>query len=220
VEHAAAAGIPVINCNVMTDSNRVVTRVRSDDEVIGQMHADFMGQTLGGSGNVVMLWGAPGTSWAEDRGNAFKQRLAERYPNVKVLGEQYSQSTPADGLRLMEDFMQTFQQIDGVYNGSDTTANGAALAILAAGHQGSTVITATDFQVDTEESLREGVMTATVLQQTVTIGRWGVRAAINHLEGRQVPQTLFTPLLLATKDSLDTVDMSAVRAPVGWTPPN
>jgi ABC-type sugar transport system substrate-binding protein len=220
VEHAFAAGIPVINCNVMTDSNRVVTRIRSDDEMIGQMHADFMGQTLGGSGSVVMLRGAPGTSWAEYRGNAFKQRLSERYPNVQILGEQYSQSTPADGLRLMEDFMQTFPRIDGVYNGSDTTANGAALAILAAGRQGSTVVTATDLQIDTEASLREGVITATVLQQTVTIGRWGVRAAINHLEGRQVPQTLFTPLLLATKDSLDTVDMSAVRAPVGWTPPN
>lgn len=171
VELAAAAGIPVINCNVMTDSDRVVTRVRSDDEVIGRMHADFMGQRLAGGGNLVMLRGAPGTSWAEERGNAFKQRLAEKYPNLKILGEQYSQSTPADGLRLMEDFMQTFPQIDGVYNGSDTTANGAALAIMAAGRQGRTVITATDFQVDTEASLREGVITATVLQQTVTIGR-------------------------------------------------
>lgn len=220
VEHAAAAGIPVINCNVMTDSDSVVTRIRSDDEVIGQMQADFMGQTLEGSGNVVMLRGAPGTSWAEHRGNAFKQGLSERYPNVKILGEQYSQSTPVDGLRLMEDFMQTFPRIDGVYNGSDTTANGAALAILAAGRQGSVVITATDFQLDTEAFLREGVMTATILQETVTIGRWGVRAAINHLEGRPVPQTLYTPLMLVTKDVLDKVDMGAARAPVGWMPPN
>ena len=78
---------------------------------------------------------------------------------------------------------------------------------------------ATDFQKDSENFMREGVLTMAVLQQTVTIGRWGVRAAINHLEGRPVPQTMFTPLLLVTKDSLDSVDMSTVREPSGWTPP-
>jgi len=218
VERAVAAGIPVINCNVMTDSPHVVTRVRSDDEVIGRMQADFMGQTLNGKGNVVMLRGAPGTSWAEIRGNVFKKVMAEKYPGVRILGEQYSQSTPSDGLRLMEDFLQTYPDISGAYNGSDTTAIGAAQAILASGKRG-TVVTATDFQVDTERFMREGLITATVLQQTVVIGRWGVRAAINHLEKRDVPTVLSTPLLLATKDSLDSIDMRGVRAPEGWKPP-
>lgn len=219
VEQAVAAGIPVINCNVMTNSTKVVTRVRSDDEVIGQMQGDFMGQALKGKGNVVMLRGAPGTSWAENRGNAFKKRLGEKFSGVKVLGEQYSQSTPADGLKLMEDFMQTYPQIDGAYNGADTTAIGAAQAVVAAGKKGKIVITTTDFQADTEKFIREGVITAAVVQQTVIIGRWGVRATINHLEKRPVPQNLWTPLLLVSKDELAKVDMRGVRAPEGWKPP-
>ena len=219
VEHAVSAGIPVINCNVMTDSDKVVTRVRSDDEIIGQMQGDFMGQALKGKGNVVMLRGAPGTSWAENRGNAFKKRLAEKFPNVKVVGEQYSQSTPADGLKLMEDFMQTYPQIDGAYNGADTTAVGAAQAVLAAGKKGKVVITTTDFQADTEKFMREGVITAAVVQQTVIIGRWGIRATINHLEKRPVPKALWTPLLLVSKDNVGSVDMRGVRAPEGWKPP-
>jgi ABC-type sugar transport system substrate-binding protein len=219
VERAVAAGIPVINCNVMTDSPNVVARIRSDDELIGRMQADAMGRALNGKGNVVMLRGAPGTSWAELRGNAFKTAMAERYAGVKILGEQYSQSTPADGLRLMEDFLQTYPDIAGVYNGSDSTAIGAAQAILASGKKG-TVVTATDFQADTETFMREGLITATVLQQTVVIGRWGVRAAINHLERREVPAALSTPLLVATKDSLDSIDMRGVRAPEGWKPPS
>ena len=60
VDDAVAAGIPVINCNVMTDNDKVVTRIRSDDDVIGRMHGEFMGERLGGRGNVVMLRGAPG----------------------------------------------------------------------------------------------------------------------------------------------------------------
>jgi len=220
VEEAVAAGIPVINVNVMTDSDKVVTRIRSDDDVIGRMQADFMGDRLKGAGNVVMLRGAPGTSWAEIRGNAFREQLARKYPNVKILGEQYSQSTPADGLRLMEDFLQTYPQITGVYNGADSTAVGAAQAVVASGKGGAIVITATDFQPDTEKFIRDGAITASVLQQTVTMGRWGVRAAVNYLEKKPVPPVLFTDLVLATKDNLGNLDLSTVRAPDGWKPPS
>jgi ABC-type sugar transport system substrate-binding protein len=219
VEHAAAEKIPVINCNVMTASDKVVTRIRSDDEVIGQMQGDFMGKALKGKGSVVMLRGPAGASWAEGRGNAFKKELAAKYPNVKVIGEQYIQSTPADGLKLMEDFLQTYPQIDGAYNGADTMAIGAAQAVVAAGKKGKVVITTTDFQPDAEKFLREGVITAAVVQQSVVIGRWGVRAAINQLEKRQVPKTLATPLVLVTKDTVGKVDMRGVRAPDGWKPP-
>jgi hypothetical protein len=30
---------------------------------------------------------------------------------------------------------------------------------------------------------------------------------------------MFTGLMTATKDNLGTLDLSAVRAPAGWTPP-
>jgi ABC-type sugar transport system substrate-binding protein len=219
VEEAVAAGIPVINVNVMTDSDKVVTRIRSDDDVIGRMQADVMGERLKGAGNIVMLRGAPGTSWAEIRGNAFRTQLGAKYPNVKILGEQYSQSTPADGLRLMEDFLQTFPQINGVYNGADSTAVGAAQAVRGAGRAGSIVMTATDFQLDTEKFIREGVITASVLQQPVTMGRWGVRAAINYLEKKPVPPVMFTGLKTATKETVDRLDLTTLRAPAGWTPP-
>jgi ABC-type sugar transport system substrate-binding protein len=219
VERAVAAGIPVINCNVMTDSNKVVSRIRSDDRVIGQMQADFMAKALNNKGNVVMLRGPAGTSWAEIRGDSFRKRIAEVAPGVKILGQQYSQATPADGLRLMEDFLQTFPQINGVYNGADMTAIGAAQTILASGKAGKIVETATDLQPDTEKFLREGVMSASVVQQTVVIGRWCIRATVNYLEKRPVPKELWTPLLLVTKDNIDKIDFRGVRAPQGWKPP-
>ena len=219
VAQAVAAGIPVINCNVMTDSDKVVTRIRSDDSIIGQMQADYMGMALKGNGKVAMLRGAPGTSWAENRGNAFKKTLAEKFPHITVVGEQYSQSTPADGLKLMEDFLQTFPQLDGVYNGADTVAIGAAQAVLASGKKDKIVITTADYQLDTEKFIREGVINASVVQQPGIIGRWGMRAAINTLEKREVPKVLWTPLLQVTSANADQIDMSTIRAPAGWKPP-
>jgi ABC-type sugar transport system substrate-binding protein len=219
VENAVAHGIPVINCNVMTDSSKVISRVRSDDQVIGRMQAEYMAKALHGKGSIVMLRGPAGTSWAQIRGDSFRKHLGEIAPGIKILGEQYSQSTPQDGMNLMEDFMQTFPQIDGVYNGADMTGIGAAQAVLAAGKAGKVVITATDFQPDSEKFMRDGVMTANVVQQSVLIGRWCIRATVNYLEKRTVPKELWTPLLLITKDSLDAIDFRGVRAPAGWKPP-
>jgi ABC-type sugar transport system substrate-binding protein len=219
VERAVARGIPVINCNVMTDSDQVVTRIRSDDFMVGQMQADFMAKALHGKGSVVMLRGPAGASWANFRGDGFKKRMAEIAPAVKILGEQYSQNTPADGLRLMEDFMQTYPQIDGVYNGSDMLGIGSAQAVRAAGKAGQVVITATDLQPDAEKFMREGVLSASVLQQSVIIGRWCVRASINQLEHRPVPKQLWTPIALVSKENLDKADFRGVRAPEGWKPP-
>jgi ribose transport system substrate-binding protein len=219
VERAVAAGIPVVNCNVMTDSDQVVSRIRSDDFMVGRMQAEFMARALHGKGNVVMLRGPAGTSWANLRGEGFRKRMAEVAPAVKILGEQYSQNTPADGLRLMEDFMQTYPQIDGVYNGSDMLGIGSAQAIRAAGKAGRIVVTATDLQADAEKFMREGVLTASVLQQSVTIGRWCIRASINYLEKRPVPKQLWTPIMLVSKENLSQADFRGVRAPEGWKPP-
>jgi ribose transport system substrate-binding protein len=91
--------------------------------------------------------------------------------------------------------------------------------VKSAGKGGSIVMTATDFQIDTETFIREGVITASVLQQPVTMGRWGIRAAISYLEKKPVPPVMFTGLMTATKDNLDKLDLSTVRAPAGWTPP-
>jgi ABC-type sugar transport system substrate-binding protein len=220
VDHASLAGIPVFTCNSTSDSQYVVSRIRSDDDTIGQMQADVMGRVLKGRGNVVMLPGPAGTSWAENRAAAFKRRLAEKFPGVKVIGMQYAMSTPVEGLRIMEDFLQTYPRIDGVYNGADTTAIGSAQAVLASGNAGKIAITTTDFQRDTENFLRSGVITAAVIQQTVVIGRWGIRAAVNYLEKRPVPPNMTVPLLLATKDDIEKLDMRGIRAPEGWKPPS
>jgi ABC-type sugar transport system substrate-binding protein len=220
VENAVAAGIPVITGNSTSETNKVSCWVRSDDVVIGQTQADAMAQFLKGKGNVVMLRGPAGTSWAENRGNAFKARLAEKYPGLKVIGERYLLSSPVDGMRIMEDFLQTYPKIDGVYNGSDAMAIGAAQAVSASGNSGKIVITTTDLQPDAENFMRKGTIHAAVIQQAVLIGRVGIRATVNILEKRAVPKTIFVPLLQATRENLSSIDMSGVRAPQGWKPPN
>ncbi len=217
VDRAAAAGIPVINVNVMTNNEKVAIRIRSDDTVIGESMAKFLHENLK-KGNVVMQSAVAGASAFELRAKSFREWVTKNSPSIKILGERHSLNTPDQGLKNMEDFLQTFPQIDAVYNSADFVAIGAAQALRAAGKAGKVMIVTADFQPDTERLVREGVVTQAVVQQPVTMGRWAVRAAVNVIEKREVPKVLFTPILSVTKDNIASVDLSLVRAPAGWKP--
>lgn len=217
VDRAVAAGIPVINVNVMTSNEKVAIRVRSDDQVIGQSMGEFLQKNLK-KGNVVMQSGVAGASAFEIRAKAFREYITKNAPEIKILGERHSLNTPDNGLKNMEDFLQTFPQIDAVYNSADFVAIGAVQALKAAGKAGKVMVVTADFQPDTERLVREGVITQAVVQQPVTMGRWAVRAAVNILEKRETPKMLFTPIISVTKDNIASVDLSTVRAPAGWKP--
>ncbi len=217
VDRAAAAGIPVVNVNVMTTNEKVAIRIRSDDTVIGETMAKFLHERLR-KGSVVMQSGPAGASAFELRAKSFRAWVEKNSPGIKILGERHSLNTPDQGLKNTEDFLQTFPQIDAVYNSADFVAIGAAQALKAAGKAGKVMIVTADFQPDTERMVREGVVTQAVVQQPVTMGRWAIRAAVNILEKREVPKLLYTPILSVTKDDVATVDLSTVRAPAGWKP--
>jgi hypothetical protein len=51
------------------------------------------------------------------------------------------------------------------------------------------------------------------------MGRWGIRAAVAAIEKKPIPEKLFTPTYVLTKDNADQVDIGAVRQPKGWRPP-
>ncbi len=217
VERAYAARIPAININVMTDSPHVAIRIRSDDKFLGRKEGELMAQALGGKGNVVMLKSAAGASPFELRSAGFKEYIAAN-TSIKILGEQNSVNTPDQGLKLMEDFMQTFPKIDGVFCAADFLAIGAAQAIRAAGRAGQIKIVTVDLQPDAEKLLRDGLLTGAIVQTAQIMGRWGVRAAVNALSGRTVPPQLYTPIFIVTKQNVDQVDFALERGPAGWKP--
>ena len=85
VDRAAAARIPVVNVNVMTNNEKVATRIRSDDTVIGEAMAKFLHERLK-KGSVVMQSGPAGASAFELRAKSFRAWIEKNSPGIKILG--------------------------------------------------------------------------------------------------------------------------------------
>lgn len=219
IDQAIAAGIPVVNVNIMSDNQKVVGRIRSDDYEMGRLQGEFMVKALNGTGNVVMMSGVSGNSAFIMRAKGFRDYV-DKHPGIKVLSEQWTPNATDRAVKLMEDWSQTFPKIDGVFSGADRLAIGAAQVLLAQGKKpGQVVITTVDYSDDTERFVREGWISAAMAQTPVTMGRWGIRVALLAIEKKPIPEKLLTPTYVMTKENADKVDITAVRQPKGWRPP-
>lgn len=219
IDQAFAAGIPVVNVNIMSDNPKVLGRIRSDDYEQGRLQGEFIVKALNGNGNVVMMSGVSGNSAFINRAKGFQDYVA-KHPGIKILSEQWTPNATDRGLKLMEDWSQTFPKIDAVFTGADRLAIGAAQALRAQGKKpGQVVVTTVDYNDDTERLVREGWISAAMAQTPVLMGRWGVRVALAAIEKRPIPDKLFTPNYVITKDNADQVDITAIRQPKGWRPP-
>ena len=79
--------IPAVSVDTRPDSGNVYMVVRADNVAYGQKACKYIGDTLNGTGNVVMFEGDLASINGRDRSTAFSQCMKSNYPNMKVLAE-------------------------------------------------------------------------------------------------------------------------------------
>jgi len=164
LDKAFKAGIPVITI----DSgyvDGVVADITADNFVMGAKISTYLVDSLGGTGNVVVLKFEKhfGT---RRRGKEFDTVLSE-YPGIKVLGE-YTITSPqtflADTRNAMETFATRYKdQIDGVWCSFDQLAYVASDVLQERGIK-NVIVTGVDGNDETMKRIKDGRITATVAQ--------------------------------------------------------
>jgi simple sugar transport system substrate-binding protein len=137
LKEAKDAGIPVVQLDRNIDnweSFDGLYLISSDMELEGSNAADEMAALLGGSGNVVELYGTVGSSAADGRSKGFSDQLAAQYPGITILDSQSGDFTRDGGKAVMESFLKTYEgQINGVFAHNDDMILGAIEAMKEAG---------------------------------------------------------------------------------------
>ncbi len=196
------AGIPVIASKaVIADMDLVDTYVGSNDLNAGIMEMQFIADQLGGKGSIVIIEGPTANTGAILRQEGIEQVLTE-YPDIEVL---YSQ--PADWYRdqamsLMENWLQLGTQIDAVVAHNDEMALGAYDALADAGKADETIIIGIDGIAAAFESVNEGGLTASILQDSKTIAETSIDVAVKLANGETIEKEYDIPYTLVTKDNV------------------
>lgn len=218
LQRAASAGIKIVDAFIYENSGRTSGRVINDQKEIGAAEAGYLGKTLGGKGNVVMLYGPAGNATLLSRGQGFKEALKQRYPEMTVLAERFSDISRAEGLKQMEDLLQAFPgRIQGVYTGGSFLADGVADAV-AARRAGKVLIATASPNVGTIDRIKRGEIHMTADQQLPMQGRAAVNALVGVLNGEKVPDLISPPIGELTAENVRTTDLSLSLPPAGWKP--
>ncbi|WP_373820902.1 D-ribose ABC transporter substrate-binding protein [Jeotgalibaca porci] len=197
VESANAKGIPVITIDRSSESGKILALVASDNVEGGEMAAEYIKQISGENVETVQLEGVPGASASRERGKGF-MNIAEE--SLNVIDSQTANFDRAEGLTVMENMLQANPSIKAVFAQNDEMALGAIEAIKAAGLSGSIQVVGFDGTEDGINSVKTGVLSATVAQQPEEMGRLALQAAFDHFAGITIDEYIPSPLELITKD--------------------
>lgn len=203
VDLAVAANIPIVVVNAQVSNLEKATAYSgSDDIVAGQLEAQYVMDQIGGKGNVVIIHGPNGNSAEISRTEGNKEVLS-KYPDVKILAEQTANWDRAQALSLMENWLQSYSDINAVIAQNDEMALGAYKAIEAAGKQDEIIVVGIDAIPDALKSVEEGKMAATVFQDAKGQGSQALELAIKAANGETVEHINYIPFLLVTKENVN-----------------
>lgn len=158
-DKAEAAGIPVITCNLDADTVHTGLVAAVDIEA-GEQIAERIGESLGGSGKVVIISATPGATKGENIDKGFKAVMEEKYPDIEILDEQSGEWLTENANTVMNDFITKYSEIDAVLCHNDAMAEGAAEAVKAAGKEMQ--IWGVDGESKMLDYIEQGLCTGTV----------------------------------------------------------
>ena len=200
------AGKPLVYVNRKPEKlPKGVGYVGSKSIDAGVMNMEELGEAMGGKGNLAILIGELSDEPAHGRTDGIKQVVKEQFPNIKVTREQTGHWKRESGKTIMEDWLASGQQIDGVAANNDEMALGALQAIKAARKIGKIPVGGTDGTHDALVSMDKGELNNTVFQDPVAQGEEAVNAAYlmakHEPDPKVVDNNIWIPYQKITKEN-------------------
>jgi ribose transport system substrate-binding protein len=200
VKRAQDAGIPVIAVDVEAEGANAT--IETDNYQAGLVSCAYLGEKMGGGGDVVMQWVGP-LSGSIARIKGCHDALG-KYPNIKVVSDdENSGCTREGGLKFTLGDLQRFPNLKGMYTICEPEALGANLAIKQLGRSGI-VVTSTDGSPDAADALKtDTALIATSSQDPREEGRLGIEEGYAIMNGKE-PETKVLKLSpkLVTRDNV------------------
>jgi len=199
---AQAHAVPVFTLDRAADGGPVVCHVTSDNALGGRLAADFLAEQLGGAGEVAIVGGTAGTSFAE-RIAGFTEAL-ERHGGLRLVAAGAGASNRHAAWAETTDVLRTCPRVGGIFATNDVTVMGVLDALREAGLEERVAVVGFDATPQScEEIMHGGTLRAEVAQFPVRIGRRAVELWASYGRGVAVPPRVEIPVELITQENVE-----------------
>lgn len=201
VKEAVAAGVKVVTVN-----NRIndpsIPAVDADPMQQAEVNAKLAIKQVPKDAKVVVLMGPAGNMHSDKRREAWQKYFFDVRKDVKIVGEQIANWNKDEGMRLMEDWIQSNPQIDAIISMNDNMAAGALEAVKGSG-KAYPLTYGVDGTAEACLKIKAGEMTSTSLQSAFALAELSVKMSHDLLTGKKVATPQFITAELITKENAE-----------------
>lgn len=189
IVEANNANVPVFTADIASTSKvgTVVSHVASDNVQGGKVAADLLGAALGGQGTVAII-DQPEVTSVQDRVKGFREELAAKYPQIKIVADQTAGGDRVQASTVMDNLLQTYPNLSGVFGINDDSALGALQSIKSAGKLGKVKIVGYDATPEAQKAIDAGQMAGDPEQHPDQIGKLTVDQIHAYFSGQTPPK--------------------------------
>lgn len=196
VEKAMDAGIPVIIIDSAISTKRITSFLSSDNVAIGKLSADKMAEALKKrtgkeEGSIACLTFMSGVGSLEARKKGFTDRLAEKYPGIKVLAFQDAQGKQDIALSIAQNYLTAYPDMKGIYANNQPTGDMTVRALDMKTKKDLAVVVV-DAGSQEILGLENGYVDAVIVQKPWNMGAMGVEYALKAANGEKLPEFVDT----------------------------
>lgn len=218
-DQALKQNVTVVNIDSGTNPQPTNVPLFATDNIASAgKAADLLSQALNGKGKIAFIPFQAGTATNDQRAKGFKDGL-KNHPGLQLVAEQSSQSDYNTALRVTEDILSAHPDLNGIFAANEPGVLGAAEAVRRAGKAGKIVIIGWDAAPDEVKGVKEGVISALVVQNPFKMGYDGLNAAVKMIRQKSQASNEDTGVTFVTKDNINDPKVQAVLNPSCTNPP-
>ncbi len=206
VKKAVAAGIKVHGAHNIIQGN--TSAVTFSEWETGQSLGQYAVQLLTAKyrapkGKVALILGSVGNWVNGQREGGFKDGL-KPYPQIKIVGEEFSNWDPVKGVTIMENYLTANKDLDLVFGVSDGFMPSAAEKVLEAGRSDQISVLSVDGLPASLEQIRTGKgIKATVVNAAIADGYMQIYWAYKAGTGINLPKVIKVHSPFVNKDNVE-----------------
>ncbi len=204
----AAKSVKVVGIDSAADTDAFVSFLTTDNVEGGRKAADALGEAArrkNGSarGEVAVIVSLPGVGSLDQRTKGFKEELAAKYPDLKIIAVRIGDGQVTTGLNIANDLLTAHPGLVGIFASNLTMSEGAGQAIAEIKPARLSMV-AFDSDQKLVNFLKDGTISAMIVQDPYRMGYDGVKTALAASRGLAVPKTVDTGVNVITRANLDT----------------
>ena len=209
LEETVERGIPVIAFDSGVDSDIPLTTASTDNYGAAALAAEKMAELIGGSGKVAVIVHDQTSVTGVERRDGFVETIEEKYPDIEIVDIQYAGRDHLESTALTKAIIQAHPDLAGVYGANEGSAIGVVNAVREMGKESEIVVVGVDSGKQQIDAIKDGLMSGAITQNPVGIGYETVKAAVEALEGKELPEVIDTGFFWYDSNNLDDPEIQA-----------